>query len=1346
MDRVEKMARILISVCALALLQADAASLYPDITVLSSDEQGITFEFRPRFLPEEKISAESGEFLLPRFEYGFNPINSATGSEDIRARVITTALPGIKGNSLSIIASDFETISNFSIAPVPEVRMADDMDPIQKKYKPRFSLGQNYYPQNIALLKNVAVVKGIVTGEIVVTPFQYQASTKTLRKYSRIVLRIDYGAKENIFSDSKNDQWAQSVLLNYPIAKKWMRQKTIKKTAAADSRFSTGTWYKVEVAEDGMYKIDASYLRSLGIVPSELNSIRDVKVFGSDGKKIPEIFFAPRPADLPQVAVYYADQNGNSKFDDDDYLLFYGQGVTGWNYNNSSREFTHYTNCYTNSNYYFIGIGIDAPEKIMDSIALSGAPSGTPPIDWTTAMIFFDEEKFNFNQSGQNWVSAPLNSGETKVITNRLHGRISGTSITYKFRLYSRADVKSTFTVREWDADLGGTRNLRAMNKKLELDYSAAIFAVEDTGRYIFLPNSLPENRSNLKFTYNAPGYTEATGYIDWVELIYQRGLAIDADEHDELLFNSPDSFGIVEYKISNFSTSLLQVFDVSTVTSVRKMRYRTIDVTGTIFFQDSLPSGTIKKYWVGTPAAYRSPKSFVKIPNSNLRGYPGAEFIIVTHNEFKNEAQRLKKHKESLPVPISTVVVDVDTIYNEFGIGMPDPSAVRDFLKYAFDNWAVKPGYVLFFGDASYDYKSILGNDKSWVPTFETEESNSKINSYSNEDFFSYISSFNTVSIAHGRLCPRSASDAAFLVDRIINYETNQTAGLWKNTITVVGDDVLTTEPHSYEPEHTQQADNLASLPSLKAYEVKKIYIGEYATLFTSGGSRRKPDARLAIINQVNNGTVLINYTGHGNPKVWAHEYILTIDDVKTQFTNSDKLTFVVAATCDWGRFDEAGAQSSAEEILVNKKGGAIGVFSATRAVYSGPNFEINEKFYHDLFDPATPLPLGDVVLETKKLNSDLVNKQKYFLLGDPTLTLAIPKMQLAVDSINAKSTTAIADTIKLRSLEKTVIEAAVKNSDGLPNTDYNGTALVTVYDSDRLHPYTEMPGSFTENGAVIYRGENTISQGKLKATFIVPKDISYENKSGRISIYFSNDSIDGRGYTTNFIVGGTNSQAGSDSIGPILSIFFNTPSFQPGDVVTENPTLIVDLNDSSGINSSGSAIGHRVEAWIDDSPKSIDLTDYYKGKTDSYQEGTVEYTLTNISTGRHTIKVRAWDVYNNSAIAESYFVVASGDGLSIQNVYNFPNPFYRTTAFTFQHNQSNPIDVTIKVYSVTGRLIHTIERYGINEPFVTIPWDRRDKDGDEVGNGIYLYKVIAKTIDGKYSSEALGKLAIVR
>jgi hypothetical protein len=1324
-------------------LFAQRSALYPDVTVLASDAKGMTLEFRPQYQADRSVTADRSVYSVPRFMFEAPSVNNRPGSEDIRSRVIPVALPSAAGNSVTVTASDFETISGYMLAPVPDERFTDRSGSTARTYRAEYLSKGNFYPQQLAELGTIGSVKGIVVGNVLISPFQYQSSSRTLKRYSRIVVRIDYGNQDASIDLSGSDDWAKVSLLNYTAAEQWGRNTRFAKRTAASSVLSSGTWAKLEVTEDGIYKLDAAYLRSVGIDPVS-RPIGDVKVFGAEGRRIPENLSSVRPADLPQMAVEYVDKNSNGTFDADDYLLFYGQGITGWIYDPVQKQFSHYGNPYTYSNYYFVSLGAAAPVKNIPTVSLSGG-SGT--LRTVMGKAFFEEDKFNFHQSGQEWASAPINPGESRTVTTKLTGWVPGTPVVYRYFVYGRSTEGTTMSIEESGQAVATASFAGVDFTGLTYHY----YAWPDEGQASIVP-ALTDQRSMVKFKYNSTNNI-STAYIGWLRMFYRMQLTAYGNQ---LPFTSPDTSGTVAFETDGFTRNDITVYEVSNFSSVRKMQYSLQQQAGSMIFRDTLSAGSPRRYYACTPDQFKTPKSAVKIPTSNLHGFAGAEFIIITHTEFKSEAVRLKQHKESLAGgrKLSTAVVEVDTVYNEFGLGMPDPVSIRDFLKFAAEQWTVKPKYVLFFGDASYDYRGIMKNDRSWVPTYETPESNIEIDSYANEDYFSYFTpGASTVGIAHGRLTPRSAADAAAIVDKIILYETGMVKGPWKNVVTVVADDMWTPQTTA-ESDHIQQSEIIASMSVNQGYDVKRIYMEEFATVFASTG-RRKPAVREAILNQVNeNGTLLLNFVGHGNPKVWAHESILTQDDVRNQFVNREKLTFIVAATCDWGRFEEAGESSSAEDVVLNRKGGSIGVLSANRAVYSAENALTNQKFYEYLMAGQPMMRLGDAYMLMKNaLNSFwlTVNKQKYFLLGDPSMMLAAPGGSVVIDSLITSTGTPVDS---MRALDKITMKATVRDTANAILTGFNGTALLTVNDAEYKQFVPPVPSvipgdnyfSYRQNGAVIYSGQATAANGVITATFIVPKDISYTNKNGRVSIYFYNSGSDGRGSNKNFIVGGTNANAAADSLGPSITIYFDDPNFRSGDVVNEHPVLYVSLKDSNGINSSTHSIGHRLEAWIDGSTKSVDLTGYYQGKSDSYKEGSAAFALEGLSEGNHSIAVRAWDVYNNSSTAEAFFVVASSASLSIQQLFNIPNPVTTTTAFTFFHNQTVPIDVTINIYTVAGRLIQTIERAAVPERFVKIDWNRRDRDGDEVGNGLYFYKVIAKTIDGRFTSEAIGKMAVIR
>ena len=286
------------------------------------------------------------------------------------------------------------------------------------------------------------------------------------------------------------------------------------------------------------------------------------------------------------------------------------------------------------------------------------------------------------------------------------------------------------------------------------------------------------------------------------------------------------------------------------------------------------------------------------------------------------------------------------------------------------------------------------------------------------------------------------------------------------------------------------------------------------------------------------------------------------------------------------------------------------------------------------------------------------------------------------------------------------------------------------------------------TEQGGLIFRGRVSVDYGEFKANFVVPKDISYEDKNGKIVAYIYNDYRDGIGFTNNIKITGTDSSSTNDGEGPKIDIFYDKESFDNSFLVNPDFKLIVQLEDETGLNTTGTGIGHRLEAILNgDKENAIDLTEYFIGDLDAGgKSGKIEYKFSDLEPGEYSIQINAWDVYNNFSSEESYFSVVDDEGLVVRNVYNYPNPFQSATAFTFQHNIPGPVNVRIKIYTIAGRMIKEIEQMGITDKFVKVMWDGRDEDANLIANGTYLYKLIVETMDGGNKENILGKLAVIR
>ncbi|HMK37975.1 MAG TPA: C25 family cysteine peptidase, partial [Bacteroidota bacterium] len=573
------------------------------------------------------------------------------------------------------------------------------------------------------------------------------------------------------------------------------------------------------------------------------------------------------------------------------------------------------------------------------------------------------------------------------------------------------------------------------------------------------------------------------------------------------------------------------------------------------------------------------------------------------------------------------------------------------------------------------------------------------------------------------------------------------------------IGDDAWTPEDgeSGNGTIHSDAAETLASGYTPDEFEKKKIYLAEYPTVFTAAG-RRKPGAYQGIIDQINQGTLVVNFAGHGNPSQLSNNDVFDIPTSVPQLTNADRLTLFFLATCNFSEYDDP-LNRTGSEVLINKPdGGAIAVISADRKVFAGDNAALSTGTYEAMFgrDAYRRIVVrrpSEALFAYKALgNGD--NDQKYSFMGDPTMFFQFPRGYASFDSINGRALDS-GTVAQLRSLSRVTVSGTIRDAANKVDASYNGRVQVTLNDASRTQTIVDFyPGvnwNYVATGGLLYRGENSVTNGKFTATFVVPKDIQYGDSLSRgrlVGYVYRADApaSDAQAYTGGLRIAGTDTTAVNSKTGPTVQLYLGNRSFRSGDLVGENPLLIVDLADSSGINTSTSGVGHRIEAWLNNASQSTDLTNYFTNKLDSYREGSIQYQLQNLPDGKNTIRVRAWDSFNNSGSSETDFAVASSDALTVTDVFNYPNPFGASgTEFTFRQNQTVPLNVTVKIFTVAGRLIKTIDAFAPGDSFVKVPWDGRDRDGDVIANGVYLYKLIVRTTDGRFSSEALSKLSKV-
>ncbi len=1334
------------ALCALILVSTassftqnpgQAIPAYPDISILRSDSRGITFEYRLKDIQYDTLAIDSHEYTNLSFFGAVQPERDVPELPDLKFRAVTIAMPAIGDPTIEIIQRDYQTVRGVRIPPVGEIRRDED-DEIYHTIEGVELRTDADIP--IVDIYDVGKVRGVVLGTLHLYPVQLYGDGNTVRLYNRLVVRVTFDRGNFNPIDEYTFHTLSNTVLNIdqvPVAtESRLRMEGLRAepTAHQNSVLADGPWHRISVESEGIYRIDASVLQEAGI---PINSIDPgtIKMYGNGGRMLPEDITADRPDDLVEIAIYVHGENDGS-FDAGDYIIFYGTGTIVWDYNPEERLYKHQHNYYTDRNKYFLTYGGSPGKRMAAEPSLQESNPIRP--QYFISRLVHRNPRINLLGSGREWVGESFSPGGVTTFSNTLYGFNPIVPIRYRIQTAARSPAQTRFGIEDQGVNLG-------------VISMSGVNLASDDGRYasrgaealMSRSGSLPENGSELRFEYD--GGAQSEGFLEWFEIHYPRRFEA---RDDYLKFSAPDTTGVVEFTVQGFTTTQITVYDVTDHSSVQRISNATIE-DRLIRFQSQLESGRPSKFAAVASDGYLPVSEFKPVDNSNLRGISqGAEFIIIAHPDLLGEAERLRQHRESFtPNRLTTTVVDVNHIYNEYSGGLLDPTALRDFLYHAYNSWQTQPRYVLLFGAGSFDYRRLLGQRENYIPSWQTVESLSRILTYTTDDFFVQFSPNSTrPSLAIGRLNAINQEDARIMVDKIINYETRSDFGPWRNLITYIADDGLTTRGGDEGRTHTAQSEQLARQFTPPAFEREKIYMIEYPAENTALG-RRMPEVNKAIVNSFNRGTLIMNWTGHGNPRVWAYEWIFVKENTIPQLTNRDRLTFVTAATCDFSRLDDPREQSGGELLVSWENGGAIGVLSPSRIVYGTLNAQFNNSFYLNILTPfqsGVYRRIGDAVFATKQ-TYNRINDIKFVLLGDPTIRLHIPTHDASVDKINGDS---VVGTVTLKALQKITIDGTIRRPDGAMKEDFNGRMFVNVYDSDK-EVSVDRPRwrgfSFTVPGNVIFRGESSVTQGSYSSSFIVPKDISHEGGAGRIALYFWEDKVDGRGFTRDIVLGGIDTTVTPDTEGPEIAIFLDNRNFRSGDLVSERPFLLVDLFDESGINISGGGVGHRIEAWLNDGD-GIDLTDYYTGAVDSYQEGSIEYQLEELESGPHHLRMRAWDVYNNSSIEEIFFNVAASDKLSIQNVYNYPNPFQRETVFTFQHNQNSPIDVEVKVYTVAGRLIAHLREYSVTDRFVRIPWNGFDNDGDRIANGVYFYKVLARTVDGEFASEVLGRMVVMR
>jgi hypothetical protein len=750
----------------------------PEITLLHSDNRRLVFEYRPRFLPSRSIRDGADSFTELPFE-GSIPLHRANdiGEPDLRYRSVAIAMPAPEGTIVRVIDAESEELRDIACPPVPLMEMGDSLVRRARYQRNREAYAKgDFLPSQPVEVAYTGRARSLPLGTIKIFPVQYDLTARTARRYTRMLIEVMFGPAAIGRVERADVSLFKDGLLNSDVAMSWSVPGRAKPAAQpVSSVLASGEWYRLTVNEEGIYRLNAQWFSAAGIAVGSVDP-RSIKIYGHGGREIPEDVRLPRAEDLSELAIHVEGETDGS-FDQGDFALFYGRSTRTWYYDTGARTIRHTVNRYAEENYYWLTFGGTQGRRMTERPSASAGPDVVA--DSFLDGVAIEEEKVNLLGSGKDWLGQSI-AGPSGSFTHVTHlpGLLQGDAITYRYRLVAHSRATSTYTVREGGTVIG-TVSIPGIFGYLEGRASVA----QASGT-----SSLPNNESRLSFAYSSSS-AGSQGWIDWIEILYPRMLWAEADE---LRFRSPDVSGVVEYRLQQF-TSLPWIFDVTRHDSVLRIS----NVTGSYMFRSAEVFGGAAEYCAAGPSAWRVPAAVQRMPNQDLRGYAeGADFIILTTPGFQAAAEKLNTHRARPEHGnLRTVIVDVNKVYNEFGGGIPDITAVRDYLKYAYEHWTPRPQFVLFLGGGSYDYKGILGFSSNYVPTWQSVESLDDVDSYSTDDYFVKFGTSSAISLILGRISARNAAEAETVVDKVIRYDQYSTQDSWKTRMLFIGDDAWTSD-----------------------------------------------------------------------------------------------------------------------------------------------------------------------------------------------------------------------------------------------------------------------------------------------------------------------------------------------------------------------------------------------------------------------------------------------------------------------------------------------------------------------------------------------------------------------
>ncbi len=1193
----------------------------------------------------------------------------------------------------------------------------------------------------IASLSTVWTQRGARLVTLAIAPLR----NGTLLSHLDITIRFDgpdRSVTDRPSADPHFDPIFAASVVNYEDFSRWPRSFPARSATALattpEHPFTlTSAWAELRLSanlggdELDLYRFTGAELAASGLTSVPIPSDR-IRLFAGDNRIIPTDAAQLRP-DFREVPLFLQD-GGDGSFDLSDIAYFIGELPDRWLFRPDTVP-QYENNIYTDESIYWLTVSTALPGPSQRMASIAAAPGSAD-----TTITSFDD-----------WVRVE----QDNLISEDINGHIED-----YFAWHWTNEASLTVFVPTPGIVPGVTVDMLLIGKTnnccgpvafmdLVINGSAGQGKICNRFNCSFSTTALIDgaNRFDLSFGRQR---TSIPPYFDHAEFAYERQLRPEGDKLDLVIGVAA---GRAEVVITDLFSSEPWLFRVDDPAAPVRLTGYTRSGGQVRAGLDLVAIGP-NRVFATTAAAAVPVGAIVTNTVTDLRSsVPQADLIIVTSEQLAPAMQRYRDYRSTQGV--STHLVTVTDITSNFGYGSPDPTGIRDYLKFAFETFpAPRPAAVLFVGDANYDFTDRLGTGEPNIVPAYIRPGRAAISASFSDDNYVYFGPVGSLlgdtatyvpgvgfDMMTARWPVSTSSEVQIITDKVIAYESPSNLAPWRNRVVLVADDEFAGSSTN-EAFHTTQTEELSRNFIPRRIVQEKIYLWEYPFV-----NRRKPEVNDVIVQAINSGAAVVNYVGHGNPDVWSNERVFDRAGDIPRLTNRDRLPLIFAASCAIAFYDDPQRSSMGEDLLAIPGGGAIGVVAASRLVYSFDNSEFNKKAYEVFFENDS-LSFAHIFYAAKLQRQyrtgrfqRVPNDEQYILLGDPFLRIGIPEYRVTF--------TDAPDS--LVGLGRETVVGEVVDLDG-QRLAMNGQLTIDVYDSDRSRTYRLANGlqsvTYNVNGPTLFRGTAPIVNGTFSFSFVTPVDIAYGSAGARVVAYANLGTVDASGLVDSIPVASTVAPV-TDSVGPAISFAIEgRESFSPGDRVTRDDAFVVRLADTSGINLSG-AIGQQVVVEIDNDPdRVIDLTPSFVYDDGQATVGQATLLLDTLPAGEVNVKVKAWDNANNSSTATTRLALVESGADALSEVLTYPNPMVDATTFHFE--LASPIDrMTIDIFTVAGRKIRTLsapnlaaDRYPNSR--LELAWDGTDFAGDRVATGVYLFKAVAVGgLSGE--TESFGKIVVI-